>query len=83
MILIFVLTLLNFSRTFLSIIAGVIAGILGLTGLMGFILYFFIMAISSLGLAAKAKFSVLNYFDSCNRIILDGLFGGLMVCMSK
>ncbi|XP_021686768.2 uncharacterized protein LOC110669415 isoform X1 [Hevea brasiliensis] len=68
-----------YSRTFLSIIGGVIAGILGFTGLTGFIFYFLIMAITSIGLIAKAKFSVHSYFDSWNRIILDGFFGGLMV----
>ncbi|OAY36924.1 ER membrane protein complex subunit 6 [Manihot esculenta] len=67
-----------YSRTFLAIISGVIAGILGFTGLTGFIFYVLIMAITSLGLVAKAKFSVHSYFDSWNRIILDGFFGGLM-----
>ncbi|XP_065863862.1 uncharacterized protein [Euphorbia lathyris] len=67
-----------YSRTFLSIIGGVIAGILGFTGLFGFIFYFLVMAITSIGLIAKAKFSVHSYFDSWNRIILDGFFGGLM-----
>ncbi|KAJ4721964.1 ER membrane protein complex subunit 6-like [Melia azedarach] len=67
-----------YSRTFLSIIGGVIAGILGFTGLTGFIFYFLIMAITSVGLMAKAKFSVQSYFDSWNRILLDGFLGGLM-----
>ncbi|XVE65480.1 hypothetical protein DITRI_Ditri08aG0003300 [Diplodiscus trichospermus] len=67
-----------YSRTFMSIIGGVIAGILGFTGLMGFIFYFLVMAITSGGLIAKAKFSVHSYFDSWNRIILDGIMGGLM-----
>ncbi|KAH0461862.1 hypothetical protein IEQ34_009437 [Dendrobium chrysotoxum] len=66
------------SRTFLSIMGGVVAGIWGFTGLMGFVFYLLIMAIASLGLLAKAKFSVGSYFDSWNRIILDGFFGGLM-----
>ncbi|MBA0585421.1 hypothetical protein Godav_013196 [Gossypium davidsonii] len=67
-----------YSRTFMSIIGGVIAGILGFTGFMGFIFYFLVMAITSIGLIAKAKFSVHLYFDSWNRIILDGFMGGLM-----
>ncbi|KAL5782091.1 hypothetical protein ACOSP7_007120 [Xanthoceras sorbifolium] len=67
-----------YSRTFLSIIGGVIAGILGFTGFAGFIFYFLIMAVTSVGLMAKAKFSVHSYFDSWNRIILDGFLGGLM-----
>lgn len=67
-----------YSRTFMSIIGGVIAGVLGFTSLMGFVFYFLVMAITSIGLAAKAGFSVHSYFDSWNRIILDGFLGGLM-----
>ncbi|XP_004295052.1 PREDICTED: ER membrane protein complex subunit 6 [Fragaria vesca subsp. vesca] len=67
-----------YSRTFMSIISGVIAGILGFTGLSGFILYFLIMAITSVGLIAKAGFQVHSYFDSWNQIILDGFLGGLL-----
>ncbi|KAK9182151.1 hypothetical protein WN944_025293 [Citrus x changshan-huyou] len=49
---------------------------------MGFVFYFLIMAITSVCLMAKAKFSVHSYFDSWNRILLDGFLGGLMVCFS-
>ncbi|OVA03081.1 ER membrane protein complex subunit 6 [Macleaya cordata] len=73
------LKIIYYSRTFLSIIGGVIAGILGFTGLTGFVFYFLIMAVTSLGLAAKAKFSIHAYFDCWNRIILDGFLSGLMV----
>ncbi|XP_010262002.1 PREDICTED: ER membrane protein complex subunit 6-like isoform X1 [Nelumbo nucifera] len=71
--------IIYYSRTFLSIIGGVIAGILGYTGLTGFVFYFLIMAITSLGLAAKAKFSIHSYFDCWNRLLLDGFLGGLLV----
>ncbi|KAL0414851.1 UNVERIFIED_CONTAM: hypothetical protein Sradi_1686800 [Sesamum radiatum] len=64
----------------MSIIGGVIAGILGFTGLMGFIFYFVVMAITTVGLAAKTGFAVHSYFDSWNRIVLDGILGGLLVC---
>ncbi|KAL2470242.1 Rab5-interacting family protein [Abeliophyllum distichum] len=70
--------IIYYSRTFMSIIGGVIAGILGFTGLTGFIFYFLVMAITSVGLAAKAGFSVHSYFDGWNRIILDGFLGGLL-----
>ncbi|XP_078443276.1 rab5-interacting family protein [Wolffia australiana] len=69
---------IHYSRTFLSIIGGVVAGIWGFTGLAGLIFYILIMGVTSLGLAAKAKFSVQAYFDSWNRIILDGFLSGLM-----
>ena len=75
----FTLSILLFSRTFMAIIGGVIAGILGLTSLTGFIFYFLVMAITSVALTAKAKFSIHSYFDSWNRVLLDGFFGGLMV----
>ncbi|KAL6845424.1 hypothetical protein ACP4OV_024919 [Aristida adscensionis] len=68
----------NYSRTFLSIISGVVAGIWGFTGLMGFVFYFLVMMVASLGLLMKAKFSVHTYFDSWNRIMIEGVLGGLM-----
>ncbi|KAK6784128.1 hypothetical protein RDI58_017582 [Solanum bulbocastanum] len=74
----FILSILLFSRTFMAIIGGVIAGILGLNSLTGFIFYFLVMAMTSVALTAKAKFSIHSYFDSWNRILLDGCFGGLM-----
>ncbi|KAI4344754.1 hypothetical protein L6164_011945 [Bauhinia variegata] len=70
--------IIYYSRTFLSIIGGVAAGILGFTGLKGFFFYFLLMAVTSLGLIAKAKFSIHSYFDSWNRVVLDGFLGGLM-----
>ncbi|KQK09216.1 hypothetical protein BRADI_2g46730v3 [Brachypodium distachyon] len=72
---------INYSRTFLSIISGVVAGIWGFTGLTGFVFYFLVMIVSSLGLLVKAKFSVHTYFDSWNRILLEGVNGGLMVSL--
>ncbi|CAL4901901.1 unnamed protein product [Urochloa decumbens] len=67
-----------YSRTFLSIIGGVVAGIWGFTGLMGFVFYFLIMMVATIGLLAKSKFSVQTYFDSWSRILIEGVFGGLM-----
>lgn len=63
----------------MSIVGGVIAGILGFTGLTGFIFYLLVMAVTSVGLTAKAKFSIHSYFDGWNRVLLDGFLGGLMV----
>ncbi|KAK7303656.1 hypothetical protein RJT34_14568 [Clitoria ternatea] len=70
--------IIYYSRTFLSIIGGVVAGILGFTGLKGFVFYLLLMAVTSLGLAAKARFSIHTYFDSWNRVLLDGFLSGLM-----
>ncbi|XP_042052528.1 ER membrane protein complex subunit 6-like isoform X1 [Salvia splendens] len=65
--------IINYSRTFMSIIGGVIAGILGYTALTGFIFYFVIMAITTVGLAAKTGFAVHSFFDSWNQIVFDGI----------
>ncbi|KAG4990389.1 hypothetical protein glysoja_029385 [Glycine soja] len=46
--------------------------------LKGFVFYLLLMAFTSLGLVAKAKFSTHTYFDSWNRVLLDGFLGGLM-----
>ncbi|KAL1548229.1 ER membrane protein complex subunit 6-like isoform X2 [Salvia divinorum] len=70
--------IINYSRTFMSIIGGVIAGILGYTALTGFIFYFVIMAITTVGLAAKTGFAVHSFFDSWNQIVFDGILGGLL-----
>uniref|UniRef100_A0A452ZU39 ER membrane protein complex subunit 6 n=1 Tax=Aegilops tauschii subsp. strangulata TaxID=200361 RepID=A0A452ZU39_AEGTS len=68
-----------YSRTFLSIISGVVAGIWGFTGLTGFVFYFLIMLVASIGLLAKSKFSVHTYFDSWSRILVEGVLAGLMM----
>lgn len=62
----------------MSIIGGIIAGLLGFTGLTGFIWYFLIMTVTSVGLIAKTGFAVDSYFDSWTQIILDGFLGGLL-----
>ncbi|XP_071702611.1 uncharacterized protein [Rutidosis leptorrhynchoides] len=67
-----------YSRTFMSIVGGVIAGILGFTGLMGFVFYLLVMAITSICLTAKTGFSIHSYFDSWNGVLLDGFLGGLL-----
>jgi hypothetical protein len=67
------------SRTFLSIVGGVVAGVLGLTGVAGFLCYFVIMMLASAGIAAKTKFDIHSYFDSWNRVLFDGIAQGFMV----
>ncbi|KAH7435705.1 hypothetical protein KP509_06G076100 [Ceratopteris richardii] len=69
---------LYYSRTFLSIVGGIVAGILGLTGVSGFLFYFVIMMATSAAVALKAGFKIGMYFDSLNRVTLDGLTAGLM-----
>lgn len=60
--------------TFLSIVGGVDAGVLGLTELRGFLCYFLvIMLLASAGIAAKVKFDTFSYLDSWNGVTLDGI----------
>jgi hypothetical protein len=67
-----------YCRTFLSIVGGVVAGVLGLTGISGFLFYFLIMILASGAIAAKTKFNVFSYFDSWQRITIDGITAGFM-----
>ncbi|CAI7793629.1 unnamed protein product [Closterium sp. NIES-53] len=74
------LAAVNLSRTYLAIIAGVVAGILGLTGISGFLCYIFVMALGAVGLFIKTGFHINKYFDTWQRIGgMDGLTQGAMV----
>ncbi|CAM6101345.1 unnamed protein product [Calypogeia fissa] len=67
-----------YSRTFLAIVGGMVAGVLGLTAFSGFLFYLFIMILVSGAIAAKTKFNVFSYFDSWQRITLDGIAAGFL-----
>lgn len=56
-----------------------VAGVLGLTGISGFLCYFVIMLLASAGLVAKTGFNVFKYFDSWQRVTIDGVTQGFMV----
>ncbi|BBN19306.1 ER membrane protein complex subunit 6 [Marchantia polymorpha subsp. ruderalis] len=70
--------IIYYSRTFLSIVGGVVAGVLGLSAISGFLCYFIIMLLVSGGIAAKTKFDIFSYFDSWQRITVDGITAGFM-----
>ncbi|TQD96651.1 hypothetical protein C1H46_017726 [Malus baccata] len=53
------------------IIDGVTVGISGFTGLTGFIFYFFIMTVISVGLIAKTGFTVISGWAFVIRVFLD------------
>eukprot|EP00271_Cylindrocystis_brebissonii_P003690 TRINITY_DN14937_c0_g1_i1.p2 TRINITY_DN14937_c0_g1~~TRINITY_DN14937_c0_g1_i1.p2 ORF type:complete len:123 (-),score=18.42 TRINITY_DN14937_c0_g1_i1:725-1093(-) len=67
-----------YSKTFLSIVAGAVAGILGLTGLAGFFCYVLIMGLGSVGLYLKTGGDISSYFDSWQRVAIDGVSQGAM-----
>ncbi|CAI5448881.1 unnamed protein product [Caenorhabditis angaria] len=68
---------LEFGRTCQSCAAGIAAGILGLTGFNGFILFFLSVGVQALFWNIKAQGNWLNYFPERNSFtwsIGNGLF---------
>ena len=63
-----------------SIFIGSAAGILGLTGLVGFLFYFISYIIVSISIAAKMNFDVGKYFpkQTLPTFLLNGLGGQLV-----
>eukprot|EP00695_Tsukubamonas_globosa_P000885 TRINITY_DN1825_c0_g1_i1.p2 TRINITY_DN1825_c0_g1~~TRINITY_DN1825_c0_g1_i1.p2 ORF type:complete len:106 (-),score=6.16 TRINITY_DN1825_c0_g1_i1:172-489(-) len=70
--------ILSNCRTFASILGGCVTGVLGLTGLLGFVLYFVCSILLSLGLLVKSKFSTKRYFRTSSSIWTSGVGSGLM-----
>jgi len=66
------------SRIFLSIIAGCTAGILGLTGLIGFACYLLLCTLQTIVLLFKIKFKVHTFYKSLFTMWLEGLVQGLL-----
>lgn len=70
--------LLEYCRTSMSALSGSTAGVLGLSGLYGFIFYFVSAVILWLVLLAKAGTEWKKYFRSRVSLLTSGLFGGLI-----
>ncbi|KAL3878459.1 hypothetical protein ACJMK2_030807 [Sinanodonta woodiana] len=68
---------LEYSRTSMSALSGAAAGILGLTGLYGFIFFFIMAFVLSFLLLLKAGSNWSKYFPSRKMLFLSGQFGGL------
>jgi hypothetical protein len=69
---------INYVRSLMAIIAGVIAGIAGLTGSKGFLLYIVCHLITSFALLAKMNFKVSEYLTPGSSVFwfaIDGLTG--------
>ena len=69
--------IVEYCRTSGAAIAGVTAGVLGLTGLYGFGFYILSSLVLSLLLAFKAGTNWNNYFLSSRAVWFDGVLGGL------
>ena len=62
---------ITYCRTTTAVLTGSTAGILGLTGLLGFVLYFATAVLVSVGLLAKAGSKSSSYFPSNYRFVHD------------
>ncbi|XP_041459971.1 ER membrane protein complex subunit 6-like [Lytechinus variegatus] len=71
------MSILDYCRTFMSAISGSAAGILGLTGLYGFIFYFITAFSLSFMLFLKTGGQWHKYFRMRRPLLTHGLFGGL------
>ena len=69
--------IVQYSRTFLSIIAGCVTGVLGLTGSQGFLCYTVLYALISLALFMRMKFDLSGHLPGNNLpgFLLDGITG--------
>jgi len=69
---------IGYVRALMAIIAGVAAGILGLTGSKGFLLYIIVHVLTSMALLVRMKFDVVEYMTpglSSFWFAVDGLGG--------
>ncbi|OZC08519.1 hypothetical protein X798_04453 [Onchocerca flexuosa] len=68
---------LEYSRTCQAAAAGMASGILGLTGISGFIFYFVFVVLQALFWEMKANFEWQNYFISRSLSLTHSLISGL------
>ena len=69
--------IIDYCRTSGAAIAGATAGILGLTGLYGFVFFIVYSVLLSFMLATKAGTHWKKYFTTRRQIWFDGVIGGL------
>ena len=69
--------IVDYCRTSGAVIGGATAGVLGLTGLYGFLFYFAYSVVLSVMLAVRAGRNSSKYFQSSSSIWFNGVLGGL------
>ena len=69
--------IVDYCRTSGAVIAGTAAGVLGLTGLYGFLFFIVFSVLLSIFLSMKAGTEWNKYFTTRRQLWLDGMFGGL------
>ena len=74
---------LNYCRVFVAIISGCAAGILGQTGLLGFLTFFITTFLLSLTLYMKVKGDPKPYFKDAQAIWTEGVVQSLMSCAAR
>ena len=67
--------ILNYCRTFVAIVSGIAAGIMGLEGLAGFFAFLVTMALLSVGLYLKVSMKPDPFFKKPNDIWFEGISG--------
>ena len=70
--------ILNFCRVYVAIISGCAAGILGITGLAGFLVFFLSTFLLSVGLYLKVSCEPKPFFKRPDDIWTDGITQALM-----
>jgi len=70
--------LVFFVQVFLSIVAGMTAGVLGLTGLTGFLFYVLCTLAVAACLFLKTSGNLSEYFDSWTTLVLGGSDAGFL-----
>jgi hypothetical protein len=70
--------ILNYCRVFVAIVSGCAAGILGLTGLAGFVAFFATTLLLSVGLYLKVSCEPKPFFKKPNDIWSEGISQSLL-----
>jgi hypothetical protein len=70
--------ILNFCRVFVAIIAGMAAGIMGITGIPGFLAFFLSTFLLSVGLYLKVSMEPKPFFKKPEDIWTEGIMQALM-----
>eukprot|EP00891_Asterochloris_glomerata_P006741 jgi/Astpho2/6741/Aster-x1398 len=66
-------TVLSFNRVFASLLAGLVAGVWGITGWSGFAYYFIAHLLLTIPLYFKANFAPQRYFQSNKALWMDNV----------
>lgn len=70
---------IGFVRTALAIIAGIVAGVLGLTNLWGFVAYGAMYAVGSVAMLMRMQFDLERYFvGTAGSFVMGGIMGQLV-----